>query len=307
MLLAHGVLGFDRIQVAGKSQAYFRGVPEAFARQGVQVHLVRVPGLASVAERAEHLARAVRAIDARKVNVIAHSMGGLDARYAVSALGLSAKVASLTTIGSPHRGTPLADLGTGFFGDTLKLRALFERLGLDLSAFYDLTTQRMAAFNAAVPDVKGVSYGCYLGHLPTGPRGIQLAAVAGLPLPARKGGRERRAGPGELAALGGGPGRDRSRSLGADRLVHVLRRAGLLRAGAGGTARPRALTPAVRGWTLPVARVAQHVRLASDQREAGPLQGAAAGNVVGVDPARTRRMPGCANSQPLKAWTSSVP
>jgi triacylglycerol lipase len=171
VLLAHGVLGFDRIQVAGKSQAYFRGVPEAFARQGVQVHLVRVPGLASVAERAEHLARAVRAIDARKVNVIAHSMGGLDARYAVSALGLSAKVASLTTIGSPHRGTPLADLGTGFFGDTLKLRALFERLGLDLSAFYDLTTQRMAAFNAAVPDVKGVSYGCYLGHLPTGPRG----------------------------------------------------------------------------------------------------------------------------------------
>jgi triacylglycerol lipase len=171
ILLAHGVLGFDRIQVAGRSQAYFRGVPEALSGKGVPVHLVRVPALASVAERAAQLAQAVRAIDAKKVNVIAHSMGGLDARYAISALGLSAKVASLTTVGSPHRGTPLADLGTGFFGDTLKLRALFEKLGLDLTAFYDLTTARMAAFNASVPDAKGVFYGCYLGHLPNGPRG----------------------------------------------------------------------------------------------------------------------------------------
>lgn len=171
ILLAHGVLGFDRIRVAGKSQAYFRGVPEALADRGVEVHLVRVPALASVAERAAQLAQAVRSIDARKVNVIAHSMGGLDARYAISALGLSAKVASLTTVGSPHRGTPLADLGTGFFGDTLKLRALFEKLGVDLAAFYDLTTARMAAFNASVPDAKGVFYGCYLGHLPNGPRG----------------------------------------------------------------------------------------------------------------------------------------
>lgn len=171
VLLAHGVLGFDRIQVAGKSQAYFRGVPEVLARRGVEVHLVRMPGLGSVAERAEHLARAVRSIDAKKVNVIAHSMGGLDARYAISALGISKKVASLTTIGSPHRGTPIADLGTGLLGDKLKLRGLLEKLGLEVGAFYDLTTQRMTTFNAQVPDAKGVSYGCYLAHLPQGPRG----------------------------------------------------------------------------------------------------------------------------------------
>lgn len=45
-----------------------------------------------------------------KVNVIAHSMGGLDMRYALAHLGIADKVASLTTVATPHRGTYLADL-----------------------------------------------------------------------------------------------------------------------------------------------------------------------------------------------------
>lgn len=50
-----------------------------------------------------------------RLNIIAHSMGGLDARYyAISWLGLAERVASLTTIGIPHLGTPLADLMFSF-------------------------------------------------------------------------------------------------------------------------------------------------------------------------------------------------
>lgn len=45
-----------------------------------------------------------------KVNIIAHSMGGLDIRYALSKLEIAEKVASLTTISTPHRGTSLAEL-----------------------------------------------------------------------------------------------------------------------------------------------------------------------------------------------------
>lgn len=45
-----------------------------------------------------------------KLNIIAHSMGGLDMRYALSELGIARKVASLTTVSTPHRGTSLADL-----------------------------------------------------------------------------------------------------------------------------------------------------------------------------------------------------
>src|SRR5262245_66403718 len=77
---------------------------------GVEVHRPSVPPLASVAARAEQLAAAVRALPAEKVNLIAHSLGGLEARYAISRLGLADRLLSLTTIGTPHRGAPQADL-----------------------------------------------------------------------------------------------------------------------------------------------------------------------------------------------------
>lgn len=49
-------------------------------------------------------------IPGSKVNIIAHSMGGLDMRYALSKLDVAHKVASLTTVSTPHRGTSLAEL-----------------------------------------------------------------------------------------------------------------------------------------------------------------------------------------------------
>lgn len=160
LVLAHGILGFDQIDLAGMRQEYFRGVPERLRGLGAEVHAIRVAPLSSVKERAQELARAVQLLDADRVNIIAHSMGGLDARYAISRLGLASKVASLTTIGTPHRGTPLADAGT-VLGDKLKLRGLLEKLGLDVDAFYDLTTRSLQAFNDAVPDAPGILYSSY--------------------------------------------------------------------------------------------------------------------------------------------------
>lgn len=48
--------------------------------------------------------------DIPKFNIIAHSMGGLDIRYALSKLELERYVASLTTVATPHHGTSLAEL-----------------------------------------------------------------------------------------------------------------------------------------------------------------------------------------------------
>lgn len=45
-----------------------------------------------------------------KVNVVAHSMGGLDIRCALSKMDVAHKVESLTTIATPHHGSSLADL-----------------------------------------------------------------------------------------------------------------------------------------------------------------------------------------------------
>jgi triacylglycerol lipase len=158
IVLAHGVLGFDQIELGGKRHSYFAGVPERLRGMGIEVHRPVVPPVASVASRAEKLAEAIRALPAKKVNVIAHSMGGLDARYAIARLGLADQVASLTTIGTPHLGTPLADLSMILLG---RLRGLFKRFSFE--AFQDLTSERMSAFNREVADSPGVAYASVVG------------------------------------------------------------------------------------------------------------------------------------------------
>jgi triacylglycerol lipase len=172
VVLAHGVLGFDTLELAGKRHEYFKGIPAQLRSLGCDVHVVQLPPLGSVAERAEALARAVRSLDAPQVNILAHSMGGLDARYALSRLGLASRVVSLTTLGTPHRGTPLADMGTELLGERLGLRRLAGALRVGTEAFYALTTARMAAFNQEVPDARGVVYASYVAALETRAAGL---------------------------------------------------------------------------------------------------------------------------------------
>ncbi len=160
IVLAHGAFGFDQIKLAGRRHVYFRGVPERLRAMGIEVHRPRVPAVGSVVVRAEKLAAAVRALPARKVNLIAHSMGGLDARYAICQLGLADRVASLTTIGTPHLGTPLADLGTSVLR---RFRLLFRGL-VDVEAFLDLTSQSMFTFNGEISDASQVAYASIVGR-----------------------------------------------------------------------------------------------------------------------------------------------
>jgi triacylglycerol lipase len=157
VVLAHGIMGFDELKIAGIRREYFRGIPGHLSAHGALVHVPRVSPLGSVAQRAQELAAVVNGIDAKKVNLVAHSLGGLDARYAISRLGLAPRVASLTTIGTPHRGTPIADLGTSL-GDRLGMKLVLDTLGIDISVLYELTTAQMARFNADVPDHPSVWY-----------------------------------------------------------------------------------------------------------------------------------------------------
>lgn len=162
VVLAHGLFGFDEIALGSARHAYFRGVPDRLAQSGHVVHAARVAKAAGVEVRARELARFVEQLPDAKVNIVAHSMGGLDARYAIARLGLGKRVASLTTIGTPHRGTPLADLGTSV-GARLGLRALLQKAGLELDAFDDLTVARLSRFNAEVPDDPRVAYASVVG------------------------------------------------------------------------------------------------------------------------------------------------
>jgi triacylglycerol lipase len=164
IVLAHGLLGFDELVIAGRHHTYFKGITEYLRAQGIEVHVARVDPTADIAQRAAQLAEQVRKIPARRVNIIAHSMGGLDARYAIGKLGLSSRVASLTTIGTPHHGTPLADHGVTWIGDLLGARTLLERLGIASGAFYNLTTTHLSTFNAEVQNQRGVYYASVVGR-----------------------------------------------------------------------------------------------------------------------------------------------
>jgi triacylglycerol lipase len=169
VVLAHGLMGFDVIEIWRRRHEYFRGIPARLEGLGARVHVVRVAPLASIAQRARQLADQVRAIPASHVHIIAHSMGGLDARYAISRLGLHARVLSLTTLGTPHRGTPLADVGTAILGDRLGLSKILSTLGLGADGLFELTTARLARFNEEVPDAPDVAYHCVLSFIPEEP------------------------------------------------------------------------------------------------------------------------------------------
>jgi triacylglycerol lipase len=83
-------------------------------------------------------------------------MGGLDARYAVAKLGLENRVLSVTSVGTPHRGTALADWGVRRFRRLLE--PVLRWVGIPYQAFFDLTTDGCRRLNETVPDVPGVRY-----------------------------------------------------------------------------------------------------------------------------------------------------
>jgi triacylglycerol lipase len=158
IVLVHGLLGFDEIKVCGKTVAtYFPGIAESLRDAGNRVFIARLSKTRGVADRASELKRFIQQHSpAEPVHILAHSMGGLDARYMISCLDMAPRVLSLTTIGTPHRGTSFADWGVQRLERFL--RPLFEMFGIPGQAFYDLTTWNCARFNEEVPDAPGVRY-----------------------------------------------------------------------------------------------------------------------------------------------------
>ncbi|OJJ66576.1 hypothetical protein ASPBRDRAFT_48878 [Aspergillus brasiliensis CBS 101740] len=169
VVLAHGLLGFDELRLAGRylpGVQYWRGIKEALSMKGVRVITATVPPSASIETRAEELAKDI-AIGApgEHVNIIAHSMGGLDSRYMITHLKpTDFKVKSLTTIATPHRGSAVADYVFKQIGDDrlAQLYYALDRLKVETGAFAQLTRDYMTnTFNPATPDIEDVRYFSY--------------------------------------------------------------------------------------------------------------------------------------------------
>lgn len=108
ILLVHGVFFRD-----SKHFNYWGRIPHELETNGAAIYYGNHSSAASVQHSAEELDARIRQIvgdtGCGKVNVIAHSKGGLDCRYALSELGTDQYVASLITINTPHRGCKFAD------------------------------------------------------------------------------------------------------------------------------------------------------------------------------------------------------
>jgi pimeloyl-ACP methyl ester carboxylesterase len=87
----------------------------------------------SVAESARHLERFIEGVrareDAERVDIVAHSLGGVVARYYIERLGGATRVGRLITIGSPHKGTRLGRFGLGLVPSAREIVAESPLLG----------------------------------------------------------------------------------------------------------------------------------------------------------------------------------
>ncbi len=108
IVLAHGMLGFDSMLGID----YWYGIPQALRRDGAQVYVTEVSQLNTSELRGEELLQQVEEIVAisgkPKVNLVGHSHGGPTVRY-VAAVRPDL-VASVTSVGAPHKGSDVADL-----------------------------------------------------------------------------------------------------------------------------------------------------------------------------------------------------
>ncbi len=108
LVLAHGAAGFDSL--FGVFDYWF-GIESSLRSGGAKVYVTKVSSFNSSEERGEQLLAQVEQIvastGAGKVNLIGHSHGGFDVRYVLAAR--PDLVASVTTVGSPHKGSDVAD------------------------------------------------------------------------------------------------------------------------------------------------------------------------------------------------------
>ena len=167
LLLVHGVFFRDY-----KAVNYWGRIPKELERNGATVFYGNHQSALSVADSGSELAQRIKQIvsetGCEKVNIIAHSKGGLDCRYAVSHCGADAYTASLTTINTPHRGCRFADyllekIPEGVKNSIAKsYNAALRKAGDDnpdfLAAVTDLTDKNCSMLNQTTADMPEIYY-----------------------------------------------------------------------------------------------------------------------------------------------------
>lgn len=166
LILSHGIFGFAAIH----GIAYFNGVKDHLTAKfpGLRILVTKVPPDGTIEVRGTELGNQI--LEAMQpggalepdeaIHIIAHSMGGLDARFLLSPdnpMNMAHRIISLTTISTPHKGSPIADLLITI-GDPLDigneenllaqaLRTSLAHAGIEVGALRNLTTEGISRFN----------------------------------------------------------------------------------------------------------------------------------------------------------------
>ena len=107
IVMAHGIAAKQaRIMNA------FGKIGDELGRAGYKVYIADTDGFGTIegnaAQLRDFILRVLAEENAEKVNIIAHSKGGLDSKHMITELGMEDKVASLTTLCTPHKGSIIA-------------------------------------------------------------------------------------------------------------------------------------------------------------------------------------------------------
>ena len=195
-ILAHGFFGFEKF--AGLDfETYFYQVKDHLAQKGENVETPAVDPFNDSEVRGQqllgHVMQVLHTTGAAKVNIIGHSQGGLDARVVANLR--PDLVASVVTVATPHRGTPVADVVMKLVSDPNAAKiidartqlvggVLYDQVGnaTSLTAAFELFSQPgIAAFNAAHPDEPGIFYASVAGRSALHPAGGDCAANLVMP------------------------------------------------------------------------------------------------------------------------------
>ena len=168
VVLAPGVLGFDKL--VGFVD-YWYGIPGGLRDGGAKVYTTSASAFNSSELRGEQLLSQVQSIlaitGAQKVNLMGHSHGGYSVRYVADVM--PTRVASLTLIHSPVKGSPVADVVRGIAPQGTFSAAVIQTVGTAVSGLItflagnsyqenflasmdSFTTTGSATFNAQHPN-----------------------------------------------------------------------------------------------------------------------------------------------------------
>ena len=167
VILVHGVGAKD-------NKLFWGRIPEKLKNAGVNVFFGNTDSWSGIESNALALKKSVDSVleecEAEKVNLIAHSKGGIDSRFLISTLGYAPKIASLTSIATPHLGSEIVD----FIFDRKYIHTeLVQKIASSLAKLYgdkspephkileDLRTENMIKFNLQNSDANSVYYSSY--------------------------------------------------------------------------------------------------------------------------------------------------